>query len=252
MRGFTAFLRKELVEIARTWRIWVLPGMVLFFALSGPVLAKLTPQLIASMSTPGLTITMPDPTWHDAYAQWAKNLGQIVAIAVVVIFGGLISSEKRAGTAALVLTKPVSRAGFVVAKVVSQGILLVGTVCAGAAITWGVTLGVFGMAPPGDLVRATAAWLAFGLMLLGVMTLLSTLLSSQAGAAGLGLVVFLVLSVLTAWGPTLRRSPAGLVVAPAEIVAGKDPALLWPVATALLLGAACVALAVAVFRRQEL
>ena len=31
MTGFTAFLWKEFVEIRRTWRIWVIPGMLVFF-----------------------------------------------------------------------------------------------------------------------------------------------------------------------------------------------------------------------------
>ena len=46
MSGFAAFAGKEAREILRTWRIWVLPGILLFFALTGPVLAKLTPQQI--------------------------------------------------------------------------------------------------------------------------------------------------------------------------------------------------------------
>ena len=41
--GFDSFVRKEATEIFRTWRIWVLPGIALFFALSGPALAKLDP-----------------------------------------------------------------------------------------------------------------------------------------------------------------------------------------------------------------
>ena len=36
MSGFRVFARKELREIVRTWRIWVLPGILLFFALTGP------------------------------------------------------------------------------------------------------------------------------------------------------------------------------------------------------------------------
>ncbi len=43
MSSFRAFLGKELREIVRTWRIWVLPGIVLFFAVTGPVIARLPP-----------------------------------------------------------------------------------------------------------------------------------------------------------------------------------------------------------------
>src|ERR1035437_11075744 len=38
MSGFAAFAGKEAREILRTWRIWILPGILLFFALTGQVL----------------------------------------------------------------------------------------------------------------------------------------------------------------------------------------------------------------------
>src|SRR5665647_131722 len=44
MSGPVVFARKEALEILRTWRIWVLPGILLFFALTGPVLARFTPD----------------------------------------------------------------------------------------------------------------------------------------------------------------------------------------------------------------
>jgi ABC-2 type transport system permease protein len=43
------FARKELHEILRTWRIWVLPGIVLFFAITGPLVARFTPELVGAV-----------------------------------------------------------------------------------------------------------------------------------------------------------------------------------------------------------
>jgi len=53
MNGFSAFLRKEVSEILSTWRIWVLPGIVLFFAITGPPLAKFTLELLGSLMPAG-------------------------------------------------------------------------------------------------------------------------------------------------------------------------------------------------------
>src|SRR5581483_5533907 len=39
LSGAAVFAAKEVREIWRTWRIWVLPGIVLFFAVTGPFLA---------------------------------------------------------------------------------------------------------------------------------------------------------------------------------------------------------------------
>src|SRR4029450_10216921 len=100
MSGFSAFLAKELNEIMKTWRIWVLPGMLLFFAVASPVLALLTPALVSSaaQAPPGLTIPMPPPTWTDAYGQFLKILNQIILIAIVITGAGAISSERASGT----------------------------------------------------------------------------------------------------------------------------------------------------------
>jgi len=97
MKGFAVFARKEALEIVRTWRIWVLPCMALFFALSGPLMAKWTPQIVSAVGGPAVSKIfqlIPTPTYLDAYGQWTKNLTQIVLIAIIIIYGSLVSGEK--------------------------------------------------------------------------------------------------------------------------------------------------------------
>jgi hypothetical protein len=148
VNGFWAFARKEAVEIVRTWRIWVLPSILLFFAVTGPVTARFTPQIIGAVGGTQLAgLKLPAPTYVDAYLQWAKNLTQIALIAIIVIYGGLVSSERKSGTAVLVLTKPLSRTAFVVAKAVVHAAFLSVTVVLGTLVTWDVTKAIFGRAP---------------------------------------------------------------------------------------------------------
>jgi ABC-2 type transport system permease protein len=151
-----------------------------------------------------------------------------------------------------VLTKPLSRTAFVLAKFVSQARLLMVTVTLGAVITWAATLAVFGEAPVAPLARATGAWLVFGVLFVALMELLSALLDSQAGAAGIGFGCYIGLSIATLWGPALAYSPAGLIGAPTEIVMGETIALGWPIATSVALTALLVLAATLVFRRREL
>ena len=254
MPGFGAFLAKGLREIARTWRIWVLPGIVLFFAVSGPPLAKITPELLSSFvaDQPGMVIEFPEPTYIDAYLQWTKNLQQIVLFAVIIMFGGVISAEKRSGTAILALTKPLSRASFVLATFVSQAVLLVASVVVGALVTWGATYAIFAEAPAAPLAAATGVWLLFGVMFLALMVLLSASIDSQAGAAGLGFLGYIALSIGTLWSPAVEYTPAALVGAPTQLVMEEAAALGWPIAATVALTVALVAAAVLIFRRREL
>jgi ABC-2 type transport system permease protein len=255
MSGFAAFARKEATEILRTWRIWVLPGMLIFFALTGPLMARYTPEIVAAAGgdqLANLMKGMPAPTYLDAYAQWAKNLSQIGLFAIIIIYGGLISGERKSGTAILVLAKPVSRSAFVVAKAIVHSLFLALTVVAGTLATWGVTAAVFGKAPGEALWSSAVAWLAFGLLFLAIMTLLSSLMESQAGAAGIGLGVFAVLSIAALWEPLAKYSPVGLAGAPMTLAMGKQSAILWPVITSVALACGLVALAAGVFRNKEL
>lgn len=255
MNGFATFVRKEATEILRTWRIWVLPGILLFFALTGPATARFTPEIlkaVAGMPAAAIEALIPAPTYLYAYGQWAKNLSQIGLFALIIIYGGLVSSERKSGTAVLVLTKPVSRTAFIVAKALVHGAFLTATVVIGTLLTWGLTRLVFGTAPPGPLFSSALAWLAFGLLFLALMTLLSVLLSSQAGAAGIGIGVYALLAIAGLSESLVLYTPVGLTTAPSLLAAGEPFHLLWPLLSAIALSVALVAASAWLFTRQEL
>jgi ABC-2 type transport system permease protein len=254
--GFTAFVRKEATEIIRSWRVYVIPGIALFFALSGPALAKYTPQIlqaVAGMPADAvIKLLGGQPTFFDAYAQWIKNLSQIVFFAIVIIYGGLISAERKSGTAILVLTKPVSREAFVLAKVFVHGVFLTLVTVLGTLATWGMTWLVFGDAPGGAVWQASLSWLVLALFFLALMTLLSVLVSSQAGAAGIGIGVWAVLALVALAPAAQLFSPAGLIVSPAAIAKGAPFPSAWPVVSSLIGAGVLVAWAAAAFKRQEI
>ena len=252
MRSALVFARKELREILRTWRIWVLPGIMLFFAASGPFLARYTPEIITAVAGNQLGgLTLPPPTFLDSYSQWMKSLTQITLFALIVIDGGIISSERTAGI--LVLTKPLSRTAFVVVKAVVHsaflGVLLVG----GTLVTWGLTAAIFGKAPPGPIWSAAGVWLALGVFYVALMTLFSAAIPSAAGAAGAGIAAFVLLSIGGIWKPLADYSPAGLSAHATSLAARSvTSSALWPVVTSLALAVIFVGLATVRVRREEL
>ena len=247
------FARKELYEILRTWRIWVLPGIVLFFALTGPLVARFTPELVGAAVGRSLDgLKLPTPTYLDSYAQWVKNLSQILLVAVIIVYGGLVSGEVRSGTVVLVLTKPLSRYAFVTAKAAINSLFLAATVVVGAVITWGLTWLIFGAAPGPALWKATGVFLALGVLFVCLMTLFSSLIGSAAGSAGAGLGAYIVLAIAAIWKPLGDYSPAALTTQSASLAASKDVSATWPVVTAVLLAIALVALTGWIFQRLDL
>ena len=254
MSAFSTFLGKERRETFRTWRLWIMPGILLFLALSSPVLTKLTPELLKATanSQPGVVIHIPPPTARDSYVQFMGNLAQLVIIAVIIAGAATISSERRAGTAVLVLTKPISRAGFVVAKAISQLVVLVVATVLGVAVCIGVTVLLFGGGSIAAFVEAAALWLAFAAMTLMLMVMLSAAMRGQAPAIGAGVGVWVALFVLTGLPLIRDHSPAGLLAANDAALRGRDVALLWPLATTAVAGAVFLAAAIWFFRRREL
>lgn len=254
MNGYLVFARKETLEILRTWRIWVLPSIVIFFALTGPPLARFTPELITALVGDQLgRINVPSPTYLDAYGQWIKNLSQITVFALVITYGGLVSSEVKSGSAVFVLTKPVSRTAFVIVKAVIHSAFLALILVVGTLITWGITAAVFGEAPGNTLWRSSLLWLVLGVLFVALMALLSVLVPAPAGAAGAGLGAYVLLSIGAIWNPLNSYSPAGITGQATSIASGAEvPTSFWAVTTSLVLSLALVCLAAMLFRRKEL
>lgn len=255
MKGLGAFMRKEAAEVFRTWRIWVLPGMLLFLGLTSPVFAKLTPLLLKSIGTgdTGVVVTFTKPmTYANSYAQWIENLAQVVLFAVVIASSGMLSAEKRAGTAILVLTKPVSRGAFVVAKLLSNLLLLGGAVTAGAVVCWLGTWALFGEAPVGPLAAGTALWFVFAALVVCVMALFSALIDGQGGAAGAGIAFYAVTSAMGVVPWVAAFNPASLVGAAAAVMAGHPVVPIAPLVVGLLLCVGVAGGAVWAFEEREL
>lgn len=254
MSGFSTFLGKELTEIRKTWRIWVIPGMLIFFAITSPIIAQITPALLGSISgsRPGVVVKVPPPTWRDAYAQYLKSLSQMVLIAVVITGAGAVSGERSAGTAVLTLTKPVSRAGFVMAKILSQAGLLIAATIVGTAVCAALTIGIFGSAPLAPLSTAVSIWTLNALLLIVVMTLFSAVFASRGASAGAGLGFWFLTLLISIWPPANRYTFVGLTSASGRALGPQPIDALWPVMTALVMGALCSWGAVRVFERQEL
>lgn len=254
MTGFAAFLGKELTEIRRTWRIWVIPGILLFLGLTSPIIAAITPALVKSVtaSQRGMVVQLPPPTAVDAVAQFIKNLDQFVLIAIIIAGAGAISGERSSGTAILVLTKPLSRGAFVVTKMLSQFLLLVTATALGTAAFLGVTSLIFTGAVAAPVLTAVALWLLYATLLVVVMTLFSTAFKSRGAAAGAGLGFYFFTLLLASWAPAAHYTFVGLIPAMSGALTGRALSLGWPVPTAIAAIILGMAGAVAIFERKEL
>jgi len=247
-------LRKEMIEQWRTSRLLVLAIVLLVFGLTSPLLAKYTPEMLKLI--PGaeqFAGLVPKPTILDAVAQYIKNIGQFGVLLALLMSMGTMVVEKERGTAALMLVKPLPRGSFLAAKFLALALSFLAAVALAALAGYYYTLVLFGALD-------WSAWLALnGLMWLEMLVyvaltmLFSTLLRSQAAAAGLGLGAILVLSLVGSLPTLLGDAMPDKLVSWGASLFSAQAVTAWP-AVWVSLGIILASLLAAwvSFRKQEL
>jgi len=252
MNGFTILLRKDITE---QWRTFRLPALVLVFFLIGlasPLLAKYTPELVEQLAG-DIEIKFPVPTMTQSIEQIVGNLAQIGPIAAIFLAMSVIATEKRRGTAALVLTKPVSRGAFVTSKFTAMMITLGSGIVVGCIGGYVYTAMLFEAPPVGGYAVFTLLILLSVTVYAAVTFLSSTILASPLAAAGVGFGVFVVTLAVAALPGIGEFMPVGLYGPAQQIALGEtSDNVLLPAVVNILAVALALVFAWLSFRRQSL
>lgn len=253
LAGLGLLVGKELREQVRTLR---LPVIVILFALLGllsPVLARYIKEVISAVGSGDLSLAIPDPVVGDAVVQFTKNVGQFGVLAAILVTMGSVASEKDHGTAAFLLTKPLSRGAFLGAKVIALGALLALAMVVAGVLCWVYAAILFEPLPVAGFAAAVGlVWLS--LAVFAAITFLASVVARSAlVAAGIGIAALLVAGILSALPVIGSNLPTGLWGLADRLAAGEVPdSLAGPVLVNVAIIVATVALSWWSFRRQEL
>lgn len=251
MRGYLAFLRKELGEAVAGRRLAVMAALFCGLGMASPFLARYTSEILAALGS-GVSASAPR-TAADAWGAFFNNASGLGLSITLILWAGVVSQEVSRGTLLLMVTRGLPRPAVVMAKWTSA-------VACFTACWWpGCALASFyigtlwpGEAVPGALAAAGAAWVA-GVMCLGVLVLGSCLFRQPFAAVVLAGAVVAALSLASAAGPLAPLSPArllsGAAIAAGEVSAGS---LVPPLVAATAVCAVALAGAVAAFSRRRL
>lgn len=181
------------MEQSRTSKLVLLGILFTLFGLMSPVIAKLTPLMVEmmaeTMAQSGMIVTEVAVTALDCWTQFYKNV-PLALIAFVLVESSIFTREFESGTLLLSLTKGLDRYKVVVAKTVV--LLTLWTV--GYWLCFGITYAYSVYFWDNSVVQhlwlsAVCFWL-FGVMIVGLMMLFSTLSGSNTGVlVGTGGVV---------------------------------------------------------------
>jgi ABC-2 type transport system permease protein len=254
MTGLGTLLRKEMLEQWRTRRLPVVAIVFALIGISSPFLARYIVELIQALGGVGFEIQIPTPTVADAAGQFVKNVGQAGILTAILLAMGSVATEKERGTAALILSKPASRASYLGAKLVAITATLGVSLAIASAGGYLYTALLF-EAPSALGWAAMTALLLLALVAYAALTFLgSTLTRSAVAAAAFGIGGLIVVGLISVLPNVAPYTPAGISGEPAIALAlGTDPgALVGPVLVNLGIVAGLALLSWAVFRRQEL
>ena len=256
MTGYHSLLEKEVLEAWRTYRLAVICALFLALGITAPLTTRYLPEIIKTFAPSGFEISLPPLGLPDVVDQLLKNIIQFGALAAILTSMGAVANEKERGTAALVLTKPVTRLAFLMSKLAAIGLVFGLAITLAVAGAWAYTNYLFEPVPAWPWAQMGGViWLST--MVYASITFLgSVLFRSSLGAAGIGFLGLIVLS-LASIVPTLTTwLPAGLVPVAKAVALGttRDPALdpARTIGISLAIIVVAVVLAWLRFRREEL
>lgn len=250
------FLKKERNEIFKTYKIWVVPLVFIFFGFMSPVVTKLLPKILESqMKAQSIAFKMPTPTAIESFSQFFKNLSQMGALAVILLSMGIVSEEKAKGTLQLVLTKPVSRTSVIISKLAAQSALISTSLIMGAVCCYVYTLVLFNEGNLKLFSQSVILYVVYYLLLVTITLFFSTLFSNQIAAGGLALALFFGLTILPSISKFLAEySPYALTIIAEDILKKGEmfSKSVWPLLVSAAIIAVLVVLSCSIFKFQEL
>ena len=221
MKTLSALMKKEYLETARTGRLIILVLLFSLFGVMNPAIAKLTPWMMEmfsdSLAESGLTFTNVHVDAFTSWTQFFKNI-PIALIAFVLIFSDSFTKEYKSGTLILALTKGLSRYKVVLAKTV----LLLSLWTLGYGLCFSITCGYTAYFWDNSIVNhlffAAAVWWLFGVWVISLIVLFSSLLLSNTSVTlctgGIAVSAYLlsVIPKVKAYSPALLMDTNSILI----------------------------------------
>jgi len=248
-------LWKEWLEQRRSYRLLAAVIVLAIAGILGPLTAKYLPQMLASMADlpEGLAAMLPAADISMAIGEYSDNLVEFGALLALLLPMAAVVGEKTQGTAALTLSKPISRLSYVGAKFAVQSLTLLLAVVAASAIGYLYVGVLFGWLDPLAFAAANSMYWVYLTVLLSLTILASTLARSTVASAGMAFGALIALGILGSIPAISAYLPSALLAWGRALALGLPAEPAWAaLAVSIGLSLAAVTGAWQALRRQEL
>ncbi len=254
MNAYIAFVRKEFLEYSRTYKLFTLVAVFLFFGFMSPITAKVMPELLDSLMPEGMSISLGTPTAFDSWAQFFKNISQMGTIVFAIVLSSFFAGELSRGTLINMLTKGLPRPTVILSKFTAATAIwtLSYVLCFG--VTYGYTAYFWSMEGVINLfLSAFGLWL-FGVLLIALLIFGGVLTGSIYGSllvTGGATVLMTILNIVPAvqrFNPITLSSGNMALLTAQRVASDFTPAIL--VCTMLMV--ALIAISIGMFNRKQM
>jgi ABC-2 type transport system permease protein len=251
MSGYIAFVKKEITENIRNYKMLIIIALFVVFGIFSPLSAKFMSEIISSLA-PDLQITMNEPTALDSWEEFYGNVSSLGMSLMLIIFCSCLSSEYSKGTLVNMLTKGLSRPAVIMAKFTITVLIMTISYWISFAIAYGYTEYFWaGAALPYMFFAAFCIWI-LGIMFISLL-MLGCVIFRQAFPS---IVFFLVVSVfmgfvgiiepLERFNPLNLGNNVGLLSGEATI-----SEMILPILIALIISVVFLTVAISLFNKKQ-
>lgn len=253
MRGYLAFSKKEFMENLRNYRFFSIFAIFLIFGFLSPLLAKLTPDLLAAFA-PDLVLFSTAPTALDAWEQFYKNISGLGMSIMLIIFCNLLSSEYQKGTLNVLFTKGLSRTTVILSKFSIAAAIMTISYWVSFFICDSYTKYFWP-----DLNLSNIIFAAFALWLVGIMYLSILILGCVLFKPAFSSIFFLlsctvIMTLLSLPSQFTSYSPTILLTKNLDLLSGTATIgqFTIPILLTLFLSIICLSTAIVLFRQKQI
>jgi ABC-2 type transport system permease protein len=252
--NFHILLYKDLREQVRTHRLLAMASV--FLAFSGflsPIAAKFAPRIIEEMmrrSGQRFIIQIPEPTIADAIGQFLKNTTQIGIIVLILVAMGSMALERE--TAAMTLSKPVSRLSFMLSKFSALSLTVFMSFSLSSLVFYLYTIFLFGHLDPLRFLSSALLLFLYLWVWAALTFLFSTISRSQIFAGGMAFGLYIISSLLGTVPHIKDYMPWALIRGAEGIALGFHTDVWRPIALGLASIAISLLASYEAFIRQEI
>ena len=256
MRAFLAFIKKEWMEQLRSSRIIVLTIIFVMFGIMNPAIAKLTPWLFEvmaeSLEESGMVVTTVEVDAMTSWVQFFKNV-PMALIVFVLMQSSIFTKEYQSGTLVLALTKGLHRYKVVFSKAAVLIIMWTGLYWMQYGITYVYNDYFWDNSVAKNLLFSVTCWWVFGLWVIALQVLFSTIASANTGVmVGTGAVV--VISYMISLLPKLSKYMPTLLMDGNSLIYGVKDAQDYTIALIVVLvtGLICIVASVPILNKKRI